>query len=370
MHLYLHIPFCKQACYYCDFHFSTNLKYKNDLVEALIKEIVLQKNYLNDKRLQTIYFGGGTPSLLDRSDLENILDEINKHYSLDQEAEITLEANPDDITEGKLKDWRELGINRLSLGIQTFNDEQLVYLNRAHTSKHAIDCIKMSLAEGFNDFSIDLIYGIPSKSHDIWKKNLDTALQFDFTHLSAYCLTIEEKTVFGAQLKKNQIKQVSEEFAAEQFNYLLDQTRSQGVEQYEISNFSRDQHYAKHNTSYWQGEEYLGIGPSAHSFNGVSRQWNVANNAKYIRSINQGIVDFELEELTKVDIANELIMTGLRTKWGLDLAKIEDLINSDFEKTTHFFEQEGDLLKDGNRLVLTDKGKLIADGIASDLFFT
>lgn len=370
MHLYLHIPFCKQACHYCDFHFSTSLVHKSELVKALAKEIEIQKDFIEDQHLSTIYFGGGTPSLLDPAELSLIFETINRYFGIDPKAEITLEANPDDVNDNSLEIWKALGINRLSLGIQSFDEGQLRFLNRAHSAKHAEMCIEKSLEAGFEDFSIDLIYGIPSNSHEIWEKNLEKALSYSFTHLSAYCLTIEEKTVFGHRLKKKNMKPIDEDFAAEQFEILLRETRKGEIEQYEISNFARNGQYARHNTSYWKEEPYLGIGPSAHSFDGKNRQWNLSNNALYIKSIHQGKVPFETEFLSKKDIANEQIMTGLRTKWGLDLTKIADFIDQDFKRTVSIYREDGFLIQKDNQLTLTEKGKLIADGIASDLFFT
>ena len=370
MHLYLHIPFCKQACHYCDFHFSTNLSKKNELVKAIIKEIELQKGYLGHKHLQTIYFGGGTPSLLNAAELSAIFKTINQFYSIDSEAEITLEANPDDVNEGSLQLWKSMGINRLSLGIQSFDETQLQYLNRAHTAEHAKLCIEKSLEAGFNDFSIDLIYGIPSVSHEIWEKNLAMALSYSFTHLSAYCLTIEEKTLFGHQLKKKIMKPIDEDFAAVQFEILLEATQKNEIEQYEISNFARNGQYARHNTSYWKGDAYLGIGPSAHSFDGHQRQWNISNNAMYMKSLAENKVPFEVELLTEKDKVNELIMTGLRTKWGLDLSKVGDLMDKDFNKALSYYLKNQMLRKAGESIYLTSKGKLQADRIASDLFLT
>ncbi|WP_304234969.1 radical SAM family heme chaperone HemW [Jiulongibacter sediminis] len=370
MHLYLHIPFCKQACHYCDFHFSTNLSKKKELVNGLVREIELQKDYLNNKHLNTIYFGGGTPSLLDKEELSSVFEAINRFYTVDSKAEVTLEANPDDVNDKSLQLWKSLGINRLSLGIQSFDEAQLKYLNRAHTAEHAEVCIQKSLDAGFKDFSIDLIYGIPHPTHDIWKKNLEKALSYSFTHLSAYCLTIEDKTVFGHQLKKKQMKPIDEDFAAEQFEILLRETEKHQIEQYEISNFARNHQYARHNTSYWKGEPYLGIGPSAHSFDGINRQWNVSNNGLYMKTLAEGKVPFEVEQLSEKDLANELIMTGLRTKWGADLSKITSLVDEDFNRTLSFYLDHQMLQKVGETIFLTPQGKLQADRIASDLFFT
>jgi oxygen-independent coproporphyrinogen-3 oxidase len=372
MHLYLHIPFCKQACHYCDFHFSTSLGKKNDMVKAICHEVVLQKDYLHNRELSTIYFGGGTPSLLSNSDLEFIFSQITEHYTIQKGAEITLECNPDDITIPRLQAWRSLGINRLSIGIQSFNESHLKFLNRAHSAVESTKCISDAINCGFDDLSLDLIYAIPSESNDIWKRDLEIVHDFNVTHISSYCLTIEEKTVFGKKVKKKLMKPIDDNFASDQFNILLDEMTKNKYEQYEISNFAKDGKYAKHNTSYWQGDEYLGVGPSAHSFNKLSRQWNVSNNALYLRSIQKEVVLFESEILKDTDRANELIMTGLRTKWGLNLNILREIIaleKTSFSTQIKQFENSGLLISKKDQILLTNKGKLMADFIASELFF-
>lgn len=371
MHLYLHIPFCKQACNYCDFHFSTNASLKSSVVSAICKEIILQKDYLIEKKLTSIYFGGGTPSLLSESELDQIFDTILNHFEVSKTAEITLEANPDDITISSLKNWKRAGINRLSIGIQTFDEEQLKFLNRAHNSNEAERCISLSRDAGFDSLSIDLIYAIHSKSNDIWKQNLEKTIQLSLPHVSAYCLTIEEKTVFGNQLNQKKLNPINDQLAAEQFELLVNTFEQNGLEQYEISNFARNGMYAKHNTSYWQGEPYLGVGPSAHSFNGKSRQWNIANNPKYLKFIEEGSVPFEIEILSKSDRVNELIMTGLRTKWGVNLNEILKINPKFIELQKNIIEAyitDGKLHSAAGKLLLTKEGRLYADGIASDLF--
>jgi oxygen-independent coproporphyrinogen-3 oxidase len=372
MHLYLHIPFCKQACHYCDFHFSVNTAKKKEMVDSIGYEIRLQKNYLKNTVLSSIYFGGGTPSLLSESEIHQIFSTISECFNLDNNAEITLECNPDDITIPRLLFWKSIGINRLSIGVQSFNNEHLKFLNRAHNSEHSSQCIKDAIDVGFENITIDLIYAIPSISNEIWKLDLQKAFDFGIPHISSYCLTIEEKTVFGKKVKQKLMKPIDDGFASDQFNLLLESMDRNGYEQYEISNFAKNERYAKHNTSYWLGEEYLGIGPSAHSFNGTSRQWNVSNNGKYINSISKGDLLFELEILSEVDKANEYIMTGLRTKWGVDLkklAKYQDITNAEFVESIVDFKRQGLVLESKDKLFLSQSGKLKADYIASTLFF-
>ena len=380
MHLYLHIPFCRQACYYCDFHFSTNLSHKREVIEAISKEIELRADYLKEKELTTIYFGGGTPSLLNASEFDLIFETVARHFSLSSDIEITLEANPDDITMDNLRLWKKHGINRLSIGIQTFNEEHLRFINRIHSSFEAENSVKMAQDFGFKNLSLDLIYAIhgkqesipADKKHDIWLKDLEKIVSFDVPHISCYCMTIEEKTVFGKWQKTNKIPPVDDEFASEQFELLISKLGASGYEQYEISNFAKNGNYSRHNTSYWQGHEYLGVGPSAHSFNGVSRQYNVSQNKKYTDSVVLGKVPFEIEHLTPQEQANDYILTGLRTKWGIDLQLLQSKsgeITREFEETLKTYLDSEHLLLAENTVTLTKKGKLFADGIASDLFF-
>lgn len=342
------------------------------MVSAIVKEMAMQKDYLNASPLKSIYFGGGTPSLLTKGELARIFEAIHTQYSVDADAEITLEANPDDIDSKALATWKATGINRLSVGIQSFDGQQLKFMNRSHDAKQAENCIKQAQDAGFDNFSLDLIYGIPSESHEIWQQNLEKALAFDIKHLSAYCLTIEEKTVFGHRLKKKKMQPIDEELSAKQFEMLLSETEKWGLEQYEISNFSKPGFHAQHNTSYWFGEPYLGIGPSAHSFNGKQRQWNLANNALYIKHIlSENKLPFEQENLSSTERANELIMTQLRTKWGLNVYQLEEFgldLNA-FEKSLLLFEEQGLVQNKSGRLTLSGKGKLQADYIASELFF-
>lgn len=372
MHLYLHIPFCRQACHYCDFHFSTSLKAKRDIVQALCQEIALQKNYLQDKNLETIYFGGGTPSLLEEEDFSLIFETIAKHFTLRSDIEITLEANPDDLTKEKVDLLKKYKINRLSIGIQSFHEPHLKSLNRIHSSQEAENCVKISQDAGINNITIDLIYAIPADNHDILRLDLQKATDLNLKHISAYCLTIEPKTVFGKWLKQGKIQTIDDDFSATQFDILVNHLAQHGFEQYEISNFAKDNHFSRHNTSYWKQEEYLGIGPSAHSYNHHSRQFNVPNNGQYLKSLQQNLVPSEIEILSFEDKVNEYLLIGLRTKWGCNIQKINQLSNTNFlkmnEKMIGNQVSEGFIVIENDTLLLTPKGKLFADRIASDLF--
>lgn len=372
MHLYIHIPFCRQACHYCDFHFSTSLQRKEEVIMAIAQEINLQANYLTNKRVETIYFGGGTPSLLEEKDFERIFAQIYSTFSVTKDAEITLEANPDDLTLEKLLLFKKAGINRLSIGIQSFNDEHLKKLHRIHSGDEAHRCVSMAQEVGITNVSIDLIYAIPADNHAILQEDLAKATSLGVAHISAYCLTIEPQTVFGKWLKQRKIAAIDDEFASQQFEILLSHLNEQGFEQYEISNFAKNEAYSRHNTSYWKQEEYLGVGPSAHSFNLLSRQYNVANNAQYLKAMNQNQIPAEVEVLTKEDRFNEYLLTGLRTKWGCDLARLDQLIESDFRQfskiTLDEQFQKGFIIFDETTMKLTNKGKLFADKIVSDLF--
>ena len=371
--IYLHIPFCKQACHYCDFHFSTQTKAKPDLLEALEGEMILQRDYLEDDSIATVYLGGGTPSMLSAEEIERLLSTIKAHYPLQPNAEITLEANPDDLNLSSLQAFRKVGVNRLSIGIQSFQDEVLQYLNRAHEGQEAEDSLLMAREAGFDNISIDLIYGIPDRDDDLWKADLDKALALQPEHISAYCLTIEEKTVFGNWLKKGKISSVEEEFAARQFEILLQHLGEAGYEQYEISNFCLPERYSRHNSNYWKQEKYLGLGPSAHSYNGQSRQYNIANNHQYIRAIQEGQVPYELDALERSDHINEYILTTLRTIWGTDFHFIQQKWQADLYADQQAYID--DIVEKGlayfkaHHLILTDRGKLLADQIASDLFY-
>ena len=368
--VYIHIPFCKQACTYCDFHFSTTFStYRSEMINSLVKEIALRKEYLEEDKVETIYFGGGTPSLLAPDEVNLILKTIDENFNCTNQPEITLEANPDDITIEKLKDWKLAGVNRLSIGVQSFDNADLKWMNRAHNAEESLRSVELALENGFL-VTIDLIYGLPNVSNEQWVKNLEIATKLRPHHISAYCLTVEENTVLDSWTKKGKIKRVESEQQAEQFDLLVEFLDKVGYEQYEISNFAREANYAQHNSNYWRGKQYLGIGPSAHSFNGVSRAWNVSNNQRYIRAIDQGTVYMEEETLTAKDRFNELLMTGLRTKWGVDLEELSTI--SSLEKAFYNYLQKGiennQITQVRNQIILTKKGRLIADKIASDLF--
>lgn len=371
--IYIHIPFCKQACNYCDFHFSTSLKNKDAFINSLIKEIDLQQDYLETKKISTLYFGGGTPSLLSQKELMRIFEKLYKVFDIDNDAEITLEANPDDLTEQKIIELKGTPINRFSIGIQSFSDDDLKLMNRAHNSEEALDAVRYAQDNGFENLSIDLIYGSPTLSNHQWRNNLQIAFALDVKHISAYCLTVEPKTALAHAIKQGKIKNVDEQKSAEQFEVMLEAMRKFNFLQYEISNFCKEGFYSKHNSNYWLKENYLGLGPSAHSYNGITRQWNISNNALYIQSVDSGIVNFEKESLTTSQRYNEYILTSLRTMWGTSLDFINEKYGHDYVtfsiKEAQNYISSNDLLIEQNKLFLTDKGKLIADKISSDLFF-
>jgi oxygen-independent coproporphyrinogen-3 oxidase len=369
--IYIHIPFCKQACTYCDFHFSTSLKGRNEFLNALLIEIGLRKNYLPSSHIDTIYFGGGTPSLLDKKELEIILKQLRNTFTISPTSEITLEANPDDITSEKLQDWKHCGINRLSIGIQSFFEEDLKFMNRAHNAIEGKECLNLAKRAGFNNITIDLIYGTPTLTNENWKANLETAFAFNIPHLSCYMLTVEKGTALDHLVKKKKVSESSEEKFEQQFNILLNEMTSYGYEQYEISNFSKPGMHSRHNSNYWKYEPYIGFGPSAHSFNGAQRHINVSNNAVYTRELMQNIVPLTEDELSIESRYNEYILISLRTKWGTDLEKVETLypgyLNHLLNASEKYISQ-GLMIKEQNHLYLTNEGKLVADAIASDLF--
>ena len=371
--IYFHIPFCKQACHYCDFHFSTSLKYKEEMLFALGKELALRSNYLDNKKITSIYFGGGTPSILNESDIQRLIDQVAQHYDIDPEAEITLEANPDDLTAQKTKALKTTSINRFSIGIQSFFEEDLIWMNRAHNAQEADACIKRVQDVGFENITCDLIYGYPLLSNEKWQANMDKLLSLGVPHISSYAMTVENKTALAHQIKTGKTPAILEEQAEEQMNMLIDTLTGNGYEHYEISNFAKKDHYAKHNTNYWKGKHYLGIGPSAHSYNSDSRSWNIANNAKYIAAIQEGNINQEIETLTLNDRYNEYTMTSLRTMWGIDPHKIQQLFGTDYQshllrEIQPFLEQEKIQLDQDGCYKLSNKGKLFADLIASELF--
>lgn len=370
--LYLHIPFCKQACYYCDFHFSTDSTGRREMIEAMARELSLQSGYLKEP-ISTIYFGGGTPSLLTAREIDFLFDTIRPLY-ITVPGEVTLEANPDDLTREKAIALKRAGINRLSIGIQSFDDSLLRFLNRAHTATASRECLQNVRGAGFDNVSIDLIYAIPGLDESLWRKTLQEAIQHSPEHISAYALTIEERTVFGNWQKRGKLHPMGEENAAIQFEVLMDVLGEAGYEHYEISNFCRPGFQARHNSSYWNQTYYLGIGPSAHSYNGTSRQFNVRNNALYLRSIHEGKVPFELETLTKANKINEYILTGLRTDRGCNLQQLRMNLNDDL--LSRCGDYIGRVVQDGlatltdGTLRLTRKGKLLADQISEDLMIS
>jgi len=370
--IYIHIPFCKQACHYCDFHFSTSLKYKHELLQSLIKEIQLQKTYLNGETIETIYFGGGTPSLLGAEEINKIIGAMANNHLIAADAEITLEANPDDLSKEKLHSLLNTAINRLSIGVQSFFDEDLVWMNRAHRAIESENCIKRAQDIGFENLTVDLIYGYPLLTDQKWKHNLDKVFDLAVPHISSYGITVEPKTALASFIKTKKQPAMNDKQGADQFVSLMDGMAQHGFEHYEISNFCKPGKYSKHNSNYWRGIKYLGIGPSAHSYNGETRQWNVANNAKYLAALEIGNIPAETEVLSETEKLNEYIMTSLRTKWGLDLEKL-NIINagaSDELSLTarKFFEKDWIIQKD-DIIYLTQTGKLFADHIASELFF-
>jgi oxygen-independent coproporphyrinogen-3 oxidase len=370
--IYIHIPFCKQACHYCDFHFSTSLNNKDALIDALCKEIEIQKDYLAEKTLSTIYFGGGTPSLLNTTDLDKIFTAINKYFTVAGNAEITLEANPDDLSKQKTDELKASGINRLSIGIQSFLDEHLILMNRSHTSVQAVNAVKNAQKSGIENISIDLIYGLPDLNPDKWEQNLEKAFSLNVPHLSAYCLTVEKKTALNKFVQNKTIILPEEPVVLEQFDTLMTEAGKHSFIHYEISNFCKENMFSRHNSSYWKSDSYLGIGPSAHSYNGASRQWNIANNALYIKGIHAAEQVFEKEILTDANRFNEYIMTRLRTIWGIDLKFIETtfgkrVLGKMTEQAKEYIDA-GFMEQNKENVTLTMKGKFLADKIASDLF--
>jgi oxygen-independent coproporphyrinogen III oxidase len=370
--LYFHIPFCKQACHYCDFHFSTNQTLKQELVNQLAEELSLQKDYLEGEPIETIYLGGGTPSLLTAQELELLFTSIQKNYQVATDIEVTLEANPDDLNSQKLNELKAAGVNRLSIGIQSFDENVLTFLNRAHTAAEALGCVDAAHKAGINKISIDLIYSIPGQDDNMLQKNLATALALRPNHISAYSLTVEEKTVFGRWASKGKLLAMEEDQSAQQFELVMDSLTQNGYQHYEISNYCLPGFQSKHNTSYWKGKKYLGLGPSAHSYNGGTRQFNISNNHLYIKSIQKGIVPFELEELTNENKINEYLITSLRTEWGCNLNYLLEQFGHDLTtKNMHYLNKlvASSLINlSDNTITLTRAGKLLADRIASDLF--
>ncbi len=370
--IYIHIPFCKQACHYCDFHFSTNTSKKLQLIDGIANEIALQHNYLAGEQIQTIYFGGGTPSLLTAETLDKILNIIQRTFDVSASAEITLEGNPDDLDFEKLKELKNIGINRLSIGIQSFDNTVLKFLNRAHDATAALASFHNARELDFQNISIDLMYAIPGQDVDEWKRNIQQAIELDPEHISSYSLTIEEKTVFGKWAARNKFKVIDNDVSAQEMMLLIDELEHAGFDHYEVSNFSKPGFISKHNSSYWKGEKYLGVGPSAHSYNGDSRQYNISNNHLYLNAIQSQQIPATIEPLTIDDKINDYLLTTLRTSWGTDLKKLLQDYQYDLLKFHgNYIGRLVDLkhaMLSNETLVLTKSGRLLADKIAADLF--
>ncbi len=370
--VYFHIPFCRQKCHYCNFFSVASLKNKDRLFQALLHEIILQKNYLDDEPVETVYFGGGTPSLLTSDEIKQITDVLARHHIIVDKPEITLEANPDDLKSEKFDDLKKTSVNRLSIGVQSFFDVDLNYLNRVHSSEQAEASIKKAQDAGFTNISIDLIYGIPTLTEQSWMRNLEIFFSMNLPHLSAYALTVEPKTALDLLINRGKMKPVEEEAVVSHFKLLMMAMKEKGFVHYEISNFCREPHFSRHNRSYWSGKKYLGLGPSAHSYNGNSRQWNVSSIEKYANAIESLSIPATSEMLTPDQIYDEYVLTSLRTMWGTDANFIERQFgpkySSHFLKRAEPFLLQNKLENKGNNYCLTDTGKLFADGIASELF--
>ena len=375
--IYIHIPFCKQACHYCDFHFSINLKKKDEMVLALAKEIEMRGKSITHhpspitQPIETIYFGGGTPSILQIADLRFLIDSVYKNYKVVENPEITVEANPDDLDNETIRQLANSPVNRLSIGIQSFFEDDLKMMNRAHNVEEAKKCLQIA-TEYFDNISIDLIYGVPEMSNEKWLQNIETALSFNVPHISSYALTVEPKTALHSCIQKGIIPQPDDEVAQEHFHILVDKLSENGFIHYELSNFGKENYFSKNNSSYWLGKKYIGIGPSAHSYDGKNRGWNVSNNSLYIKSIQENKLPIEIETLTKTDRYNEYIMTGLRTIWGVSLERVEQEFGKSYldylNRQAAKFIEDHLLFVDENILRTTKKGKFLSDGIASDLF--
>lgn len=370
--IYIHIPFCKQACHYCNFHFSTSLIHKKQMVDAICREIHLRHHYLDNKNLTSIYFGGGTPSLLGEDDLASIFDALSTYFFWTPSTEITLEANPDDLDIKMMWVLKKLAINRLSIGVQSFFDDDLRWMNRSHQASQSLSCIQAAQDVGFQNLTIDLIYGGVTTTSEMWEQNIDQALKLKLPHISAYCLTVEEKTVLHHWVKTKQAAMPDPEQANKQFLYMIQKLTSEGYDHYEISNFGKPTLHAVHNTNYWKGAPYLGIGPSAHSYNGTARSWNIAHNKKYIDAITQGDAPQQIESLTPTHQYNEYVMTNLRTMWGLGLDEIFNIgveYGEYFTKTVTMDLNSGLICQKDNRFYLTTEGKFFADRVAMHLFY-
>ena len=370
--LYVHIPFCKRACHYCDFHFSTNALGHHEMASAISDEVAMQRDYLTGDPVETIYFGGGTPSILALEDLKMIVDAVHNNFDVAANAEITIEANPDDLSENKLEQLKALGFNRLSIGIQSFNDEVLAFLNRVHNTEMSLTTFDLARKLGFHNISIDLMYAIPGQNISMWKKNIEYALALSAEHISAYSLTIEPRTAFGKWHSQKKITPCDDDESADQFSVLIEQLERSGYQHYEVSNFAKPGYISKHNSSYWKGTRYLGTGPSAHSYNGVSRQFNISNNHLYVNSIREGKIPASLETLSREDKINDYVLTSLRTSWGANLTKLKaefgyDLLGIHQDYVQRILDKKIAVIE-SESLILTRSGRFLADQIASDLF--
>ncbi|MEE3037410.1 MAG: radical SAM family heme chaperone HemW [Bacteroidota bacterium] len=371
--IYIHVPFCKQQCHYCDFHFSTSLKNKNALLVALVSEIRLRKSFFDNTKIHTIYLGGGTPSLLSADEVNKLYYHLNANFDLSEVVEMTIEANPDDLTEKKIKSYKNTPINRFSIGVQSFHNKDLRYMNRAHDASQAESCIKAIQNAGWDNISIDLIYGLPTLPNDKWLENLVQVVELGIPHLSAYALTVEDKTPLHYAIKTGQQAPLDEKRCNQQFQTLMNFLPNRGWKQYELSNFSKPRFESKHNSSYWQQKTYLGLGPSAHSFDGKSRMWNIANNVKYIQSINKDQLNFKQEYLSETDHYNEYVLTSLRTHGGADFNYLKTHFSSFFcdlfLKNIEKWIKNNKIEQKNNYYILTEEGKLLADLVTSDVFF-
>jgi oxygen-independent coproporphyrinogen-3 oxidase len=369
--IYIHIPFCKQACHYCDFHFSTSLKKKEEMVQALVKEIQMRKSEFENEIVETIYFGGGTPSVLSDEELAFLIDAVYANFKVAENPEITLEANPDDLSDERIVELVGSRINRLSIGIQSFFENDLKMMNRAHNAEEAKKSLETA-TRYFDNISIDLIYGIPGMTNEMWKQNIETALSFGIPHISSYALTVEPKTALKKLIQTGKVSEPKDEVAQEHFMILVEMLQQHGFIHYELSNFGKPDYFSKNNSAYWLGKKYIGIGPSAHSYDGISRSWNIANNPIYLKEIEAGKLPSEVEILTTNDRYNEYIMTGLRTIWGVSVNRIQKEFGEEvlqyLQKQSEKFITDGLLAVEKNILKTTPKGKFLADGIASDLF--
>lgn len=371
--IYIHVPFCKTRCIYCDFYTRTNMEQKMPYVSAICKELALRSDYVGEEPISTIYFGGGTPSQLSETDFKSIFKNIYEIFAVENDAEITLEANPDDLNSKYLDMLRQIGFNRLSMGVQSFDDEQLQFLNRRHSAQKAIDIVRASQQSGFSNISIDLMYGLPGLTLDLWNKTLDTAIDLNIQHISSYHLIYEQGTKLYRLLQKGDIKSVDEELSVQMFTTLIKRLQEINFIHYEISNFGKEGYFSRHNSSYWLGAKYLGLGPSAHSYNGLNRCWNISSISKYIQGISENNPNLEIEDLDVRTQYNDFILTGMRTMWGINR---NDLQKEFGLKYTNYCDvniarhlKSGDVLLDGHNYKISSKGIFVSDSIMSDLMY-